>query len=181
MRVEIVIAIVAAMLTAIGVAIAYMQLRRASRPVDAPSSVTDTIEVVIDHSEEAQPSRIEHNLPPREQFIGRDAEKNRLFEGLRSGFPLIALEGLGGMGKTALAKEAAWLCATGVPEQLSSKRRPFDAVVWTEDRDGTLTLNELLDTIATVLGYPIHSIAANAGEAPRGCPHPSECRLPHRC
>lgn len=97
--------------------------------------------------------RVKHNLPPRGEFIGREREKLRVFDGLDSAYPLVAIEGLGGMGKTALATEIAWLCAGG-PHASSSPQNSYEAIIWTQDRHGELTLNEVLDTIGRVLGYP---------------------------
>jgi tetratricopeptide (TPR) repeat protein len=121
----------------VAVVIAYFQLRRTPpvRPVVEAESVAPGI------GSDEKPG---HNLPTRGRFIGRGAEKARMVEGLESSYPVIAVEGLGGMGKTALTREVAWLCA-------ESDR--FRAVVWTEDRDGSLRLNDVLDAIADVLGY----------------------------
>jgi tetratricopeptide (TPR) repeat protein len=120
--------------------IAYLQLRRT--PKTTPSAAGEP------SAGDGTPS---HNLPVREQFIGRGAEKARLFEGLASSYPVIAVEGLGGMGKTAVTREVAWLCAESADR--------FRAIVWTEDRDGTLRLNDVLDSIADVLGYTyLHSM-----------------------
>ncbi len=92
-----------------------------------------------------------HNLPAREQFIGRSAEKARLLEGLESSYPVVAVEGLGGMGKTALVREVAWSYA--------ETQEKFPAIVWTEDRGGSLRLNDVLDAIADVLGFTyLHSM-----------------------
>jgi hypothetical protein len=88
------------------------------------------------------------------EFIGRDKERDRVLEGLASAYPLIAIEGLGGMGKTALARAIAWLCVKRNKELAESTTPDFEAVIWTQDQDGKLTLNEILDTIARVLGYP---------------------------
>lgn len=122
----------------IALLVAYLQLRRTPKGepgrLEPPPGVAGT--------DDDTPS---HNLPAREEFIGRGAEKARLFEGLSSSYPVIAVEGLGGMGKTALAREVAWLCV--------ERRDRFRAVVWTEDRDGSLRLNDVLDAIADVLGY----------------------------
>jgi tetratricopeptide (TPR) repeat protein len=59
-----------------------------------------------------------------------------------------SLEGLGGIGKSAIAQHIAWQAVEG------SLGREFDAVVWVEDRDGDLTLDKLIDTTAKVIEYP---------------------------
>lgn len=141
MSLEVYLGAVGVVVTVVGAVIAYLQLRRTPR---------------IERAAESGPvengdGKLNNNLPAREQFIGRTAEKARLFEGIRSSYPVIAVEGLGGMGKTALAREVAWLCAES-PER-------FEAIVWTQDRDGVLRLNDVLDSIADVLRFTyVHSM-----------------------
>lgn len=141
----------------IAVYIAYLQLKHTPRLPKEQQS-----EKVMEETErlgqsakagDSAKSKVIHNLPPRGEFIGRDKEKERVFEGLTSAYPLIAVEGLGGMGKTALAREMAWQCVEGNKEKAESILPSFEAVVWTQDQDGKLTLNEVLDTIVRVLGY----------------------------
>lgn len=84
--------------------IAYLQLRRMPR-----ASGQSLVRAGVTHDQgQRLVVRPLHNLPAREEFIGRIAEKRRLLEGLASPYP-VSLEGLGGMGKTALAREIAWL------------------------------------------------------------------------
>jgi tetratricopeptide (TPR) repeat protein len=97
-----------------------------------------------------------HNLPPRfGQFIGRESETARVLEWIKnSRWPLAAIEGMGGIGKTSLAIEVAHRCLPG--EQLKIAN-PFEAVVWTSARDQAdfdLSLEQVLDAIAQVLDYP---------------------------
>lgn len=100
--------------------------------------------------------KVQHNLPPRYgEFIGREAEVARVLEWVtNSRWPLAAIEGMGGIGKTSLAIEVAHRCLPG--EQLAVET-PFEAVVWTSARDQAdfdLTLDQVLDTVAGVLDYP---------------------------
>ncbi len=53
---------------------------------------------------------IPHNLPPRSEFIGREEAKALVHEALRSRSYLISIDGIGGIGKTSLALEAAYEC-----------------------------------------------------------------------
>lgn len=99
--------------------------------------------------------RVRHNLPPRYgQFVGREAEVTRVLEWVEnSRWPLAAVEGMGGIGKTSLAIEAAHRCLPG--DQLATAT-PFEAVVWTSARDQPdfdLGLEQVLDAIAHVLDY----------------------------
>lgn len=100
--------------------------------------------------------RVYHNLPPRYgEFIGREAELKRVLEWVEnSRWPLAAIEGMGGIGKTSLAIEVAHRCLPGAELAIAA---PFEAVVWTSARDQAdfdLHLDQVLDTIVHVLDYP---------------------------
>ena len=106
--------------------------------------------------EQADLPLVLHNLPPRfGQFIGRENEVARVLEWIKnSRWPLAAIEGMGGIGKTSLAIEVAHRCLPG--EQLRIDNA-FEAVVWTSARDQAdfdLNLAQVLDVIAQVLDYP---------------------------
>lgn len=98
--------------------------------------------------------KVYDNLPPqRSEFVGRGKEKEQVLNSLRSRSYLISIEGLGGIGKTALAIETARSCLTGPLVVLDP---PFEYVVWVSAKDQPeqkLWLNEVLDTTARVLGY----------------------------
>jgi predicted ATP-dependent serine protease len=99
--------------------------------------------------------KVYHNLPAqRGEFLGRGKDIEHVLEGLRSRWPLIAIEGMGGIGKTTLAIEVAQRCLSGPKAVLSP---PFEYVVWVSASDRLeqkLWLNEVLDTTARVLGFP---------------------------
>ncbi|MBN1994067.1 MAG: hypothetical protein JW953_15325 [Anaerolineae bacterium] len=100
--------------------------------------------------------RLYHNLPPRfGEFIGRETEVARVLEWVQdSRWPLAAIEGIGGIGKTSLALEVAHRCLPGAQLEIDN---PFEAVVWTSARDQAdfnLGLEQVLDAIAQVLDYP---------------------------
>ena len=92
------------------------------------------------------------NLPARGEFVGRTAEKERVLEGLKSNYPFVIIQGPAGIGKTALAREVGWMIKE--KSVIRDDDVPsFEIIVWIEDHEGELTVNELLDTIGDALGY----------------------------
>jgi hypothetical protein len=98
---------------------------------------------------------IPNNLPPRGEFIGREKEKVRVWEALSSRWPLTCIDGIGGIGKTALALEVAGVCMRASKGEVPADGIPtFDGFIWTTAKDRELTLNDVLDAIARTLDYP---------------------------
>jgi len=99
------------------------------------------------------------NLPGKayRELVGRDAELSDIMAALRdpAGKWIVAIDGMGGIGKTALAREVADRCLN---------ERLFDAVVWESapreeflggerpKRVGTLTFETVLNAIGRQLG-----------------------------
>jgi len=99
---------------------------------------------------------VQHNLPHRGDFIGREKEKRQVHEALRSRSFIITIDGIGGIGKTSLALEVLHEClAASQNSQLTpSEIQRFEAFIWTSARDRELAINDVLDTIARTLEYP---------------------------
>src|SRR5215213_148587 len=110
-----------------------------------------------------------HNLPPRdyEQFIGRQpelAELRRLL-GPRSRAFVITVDGIGGIGKSALVLESAYAFVDQYNDLPESER--FEAIIWVsakrtyltasgirERRQVFRTIEDVFAAIARVLDYP---------------------------
>jgi len=108
-------------------------------------------------------NNISHNLPEKDYniFIGRDKEIKELNNALDHKRHFIsALDGIGGVGKSAIAIESCY-------RLIDSKNNDFEYFVWmsaknTFFKDGKITkieqafdhLDQLIDTILIVLGFP---------------------------
>ncbi|NES96211.1 MAG: ATP-binding protein [Desertifilum sp. SIO1I2] len=85
--------------------------------------------------------------PSHTVFVGREAEISRLLELLSPNHSahLISIDGLGGVGKSTLALEAAYRClqASRIPEALPNVPR-FEAIIFTSAKQTHLTPGGLL-------------------------------------
>lgn len=111
---------------------------------------------------------IPHNLPRPEykEFIGREQEINEIFEAFEHPRHwIISIEGIGGVGKSALAMEIAWRMA----EQIKQGISPWEYIIWVsakQDRlpatatgieritPGFQVLEDIFDQILLVTGFP---------------------------
>jgi hypothetical protein len=99
------------------------------------------------------PQRIYHNLPAPtySQFVMRSQAFAEVIEGLSKRSSAVLIIGMGGNGKTSLAREVAEYAlhsATEIPR--------FAAAIWLSDkgRQGSINLSLVLDEIARTLDYP---------------------------
>jgi len=73
---------------------------------------------------------IPHNLPQPGEFIGREREKAQVREALASRSFLVSIDGIGGIGKTALALEVTCECLRASKGEILANGVPtFDAFV----------------------------------------------------
>jgi len=99
-------------------------------------------------------AEIPHNLPPRNEFIGRQEEKARLHEALNARFNIICIEGMGGIGKSSLALEVAHECLQNSASEVPKTDQSFRGFIWISAKTIELNLDLLLSQIARVLDYP---------------------------
>jgi hypothetical protein len=124
-------------------------LRAANYP--APERLLDTLCPTA--LPQPRPPRIYENLPAPtySQFVMREQAFAEVVEGLAKRSAAVLLVGLGGNGKTSLAREVAAYCLAG-----KADAPQFNAAVWVSDKDrsGTTNLSVVLDEIARTLDYP---------------------------
>jgi tetratricopeptide (TPR) repeat protein len=98
---------------------------------------------------------IPHNLPQPGEFIGREREKAQVREALASRSYLVCIDGIGGIGKTALALEVVHECLKVSKGELPADGTPtFDTFVWTTAKGRELVLSDILEIVARTLDYP---------------------------
>jgi len=89
-----------------------------------------------------------HNLPQPDygKFIGRRKELIKIFSILKpyphSQHAIVTIDGVGGIGKTALALEVANHYLWHYPEKMSENR--FDAIIWTSAKQSILTTEGII-------------------------------------
>jgi len=111
-------------------------------------------------AEEIEKSNVLASLPRRPYFVGREEEIKTILQSLQpnSRTFIIGIEGIGGVGKSALAIEVSYRC---IENDL------FESVIWISAKESTLTLHgiepvipeakslsDILITIGTSLGNP---------------------------
>lgn len=101
-----------------------------------------------------------HNLASPPMLVGRHVELGGVCEGLSSAYPVVSIQGMGGVGKSTLALAVAHLCCQSSdvdpahpwmdgtrPADLPS----FEAAIWFDQKHRSLSLERILETIAMVL------------------------------
>ncbi|MEO8357070.1 MAG: tetratricopeptide repeat protein [Chloroflexota bacterium] len=121
---------------------------------------TKQIESLTSNGRERDKTSVLASLPRRPYFVGREDELKSIFESLHpnSRTFIIGIEGIGGVGKSALAIEVSHRC---VENEL------FESVIWISSKESVLTLHgiepiipeakslsDILITIGTSLGNP---------------------------
>jgi tetratricopeptide (TPR) repeat protein len=127
---------------------------------EAIARYSKQIEGVTSSHKEREKSSVLASLPRRPYFVGREAELSAVLESLQpnSRTYIIGIEGIGGVGKSALAIEVSHRCL---------EADFFESVIWISAKESILTvrgiepiipeaksLSEILITIGTSLGSP---------------------------
>jgi tetratricopeptide (TPR) repeat protein len=127
---------------------------------EAIARYSKQIEAITSTGKEREKSSVLATLPRRPYFVGRESELSAVLESLQpnSRTFIIGIEGIGGVGKTALAIEVSHRC---VDNDL------FESVIWISAKESILTLHgiepiipeakslsDILITIGTNLGNP---------------------------
>jgi HAD superfamily hydrolase (TIGR01509 family) len=134
-----------------------LDTERARYGIDTPLTILNAIEWEEKKIEEMQMRLNEmsaadlpqpaafHNLPPRVEFVGRAREKAKVLQALNSRSYIVAIKGIGGIGKSCLALEVAYDCL---------HKALFWGGVWNSaKREQELTLEVLLNDVAETLDY----------------------------
>jgi hypothetical protein len=135
---------------------------------------------------ESPPKRSElpvHNLPARTEFIGREEELSQLLNSLapESRISIISIDGIGGVGKTSLAVEAAYLCC----EARNTEILAYDAIVFTTFRNlflspkGIFSSNNVLSTLRDIFTSIANTL--DDGSILRATTLSEQPRLVYRC
>jgi tetratricopeptide (TPR) repeat protein len=125
---------------------------------EAIARYTKQIEGLTSSHKEREKSSLMANLPRRPYFVGREDELNSVLQSLQpnSRTFIVGIEGIGGVGKSALAIEVSYRC---IESDL------FESVIWISAKESVLTLrgiepiipeakslSDILITIGTSLG-----------------------------
>ena len=102
---------------------------------EAIARYSKQIEGVTSSHREQEKSKILANLPRRPYFVGREAELSAVLQSLQpnSRTFIIGIEGIGGVGKSALAIEVSHRCL---------EADLFESVIWISAKESILTLHD---------------------------------------
>lgn len=127
---------------------------------EAIARYTKQIEHLTSTGKEREKSALLANLPRRPYFVGREEEIKTILQSLQPDNRtfIVGIEGIGGVGKSALAIEVSHRC---VEQEL------FESVIWISAKESVLTLHgvepiipeaksltDILITIGAALGNP---------------------------
>lgn len=125
---------------------------------EAIARYTKQIENITSSHREKEKSRSMANLPRRPYFVGRENELKAILQSLQpsSRTFIIGIEGIGGVGKSALAIEVSYRCL---------ENDLFESVIWISAKESILTLHGIEPIIpeAKSLSDILIAIGTNLG------------------
>src|SRR5512132_1959205 len=135
-------------------------INSATMEKEAITRYTKKLESLTSSGRQQEKSTALAKLPRRTYFVGREHELKTILQSLQpnSRTFIIGIEGIGGVGKSALAIEISYLCL---------ENDLFESVIWISAKESILTLHgiepvipeaktlsDILIMIGTNLGYP---------------------------
>ncbi len=118
----------------------YIQDRRKKKAVTKESTASPSVSEasILPEPSVSSMVEIESHLPRREPFVGRVEEKEVVKHALTSLVPVVSIIGIGGIGKSALAREVSYTCL---------EESAFQGVIWVSARDHKPSFEEILDSV----------------------------------
>jgi tetratricopeptide (TPR) repeat protein len=118
---------------------------------EAIARYTKQIEGLTSSHKEREKSSLMANLPRRPYFVGREDELNSVLQSLQpnSRTFIVGIEGIGGVGKSALAIEVSYRC---IESDL------FESVIWISAKESVLTLRGIEPIIPEAKSYRTFSL-----------------------
>lgn len=137
----------------------FIDDRWAAKFLIAGGYPADGLPSFINKDRTAQPHRVQNNLPRKmfKRLVGRDLFVEKILNALNepNGTWIVGIDGLGGIGKTALAYEVAAIC---------QEKTLFEQVIWLSaaishadlgaSATSRLSIENMLDEIASQLNLP---------------------------
>ncbi len=153
---------VAAIITIAG--FIYQRLRRHRSRQAVQPEVEQPLAVDISNSRKEDATvQVRHNLPARSHFVNREIEFEKVLDALAGPNMIIAIEGLDGSGKSALALEVAHYCAQqSTPHGGNEATTKWNGIIWLSTEGKAIDVDTVIDNVARVIGFPYIATLSSA-------------------